>query len=470
METKKLSRFSCENLEITISIIIIGLFYAITLYFVYINEPIGDDILAMFDGGIFDYYLAEFDGLGTRITSLHQVIEQLKMVYLYWSGRMPGYTITMLGRLMPRFVTSIITAAINIGICILSLKILYKDIRKGLKHILFFIIIFLAVFWYKTDLYFTYMWTMTGVYSTAVLWCLLYYALACSNQEHRWDIRSKRFCGLQILGLVAGWSHEVLSLTMIAIVGIRWIIDVRDKKVKWYNLFMHTGLGVGYLLGFFAPGNFNRMSEPRQQSSLTILMRMYRSVRGHKNAVISPSREMRFILGIIVVLTILALIRLMVNKGIKEGTVLFLEKNLPFIGGGLVSVVAWSLANRVPGYGMDLWVIIVYLILFQTIHLGFEGISINTERIQYICGLLLALGVIVININEVAVYRGVSLERRNRIKEALESNQEEVLVPAYPDTLPSYRYELSYLNGQVHYDAECYREYYGTHIIIDNEE
>lgn len=469
METKKLSRFSRENLETAIGIIIIGLLYAISVYFVYINEPIGDDILGMFDGGL-SGYLEEFDGLGTRITSLHQVIEQLKTVYLYWSGRMPGYTIMLIGRLLPRFATSIITAAINIGICILALKILYEDIRKGLRHILCFVIIYLAVYWYKTDLYFTYMWTMTGIYSTAVFWCLAYYVFAFSNQEHRWDIRSKRFWGLQILGLVAGWSHEVLSLTMIAIVGIRWIIDVRDKKVKWYNLFMHTGLGVGYLLGFFAPGNFNRMRKPRQQSSLTILMRMYRSVRGHKNAVISPSGEMRLIFGVIVVLAIFALIRLMVNKGMKESITLFLKKNLPFIGGGLTAGIAWGLVNRVPGYGMDLWVVIVYLTLFQTINLGFEGMRIDTEWIQSICGLLLTLGVIAININEVAMYTEISTERRNRIREAVENNQEEVLVPAYPDTLPSYRYELSYLNGQEHYDTEYYREYYGIHIIIDNEE
>lgn len=472
MKAKASSIICNEKSELAICMMIIGLFFLITWFFVYVNEPFGDDVLGMFSGGS-SYYLDEVEPmLGSRITSLSQVMEALKTSYLYWTGRMPGTVILRIGMLMPGFVTSLITAVITIGICILPLKILYKDIRKGVKHILYFVIIFLAVFWYKTHLYFTYMWTMTSIYSTTVFFCLAYYALAFSDQEHKSNIRHKKIylVGLQVLGLVAGWSHEVLSITMIAIVGVKWIIDVKNKNVKWYGLFMHTGLGIGYLLGFFAPGNFNRMHQSHDQTSIDVLTRIKISFQMHISILISPSRGMRYLFGIIVVLAIIALIRLLMNKGIKEGIAIFLTNNLPFIWGGVMSIIAWGLVNHVAVYGLDLWIVIAYILLFQTIKMGFEDISINTEWIQTMCGLVLALVVIVINVNEVATYANVSLERRSRIREALENNQDEVVVPMYSNTLPTYRYLLRYLNGQEWYDGEAYREYYGIHIILNSEE
>lgn len=472
MKAKESLIIDNEKFKLAICVIIIGLFFVITSFFVYINEPIGDDVLGMFDNALF-LYLDEFEyTIGSRITSLRQVIEQLKLIYLYWSGRMPGYTIMYIGRLTPRFVTSIITASIAIGICIFSLKIVYKDMRNGLKHILLFVIIWLAVFWYKQGLYYTYMWTLSSIYSTTPFFCLAYYALAFSDQKHKWNTRNKKvfLAGLQVLGLVAGWSHEVLSITMIVIVGIKWILDVKNKKVKWYGLFMHSGLGIGYLLGFFAPGNFNRMHESHDQTSINVLMRIINSIKIHINILKSTSRGMCYLSVIIMILAIFALVRLFAKKGVKGGIVLFLESNIQFIIGGIMSIIAWGLVNHVVSYGLDLWIIIVYIVLFQTIRLGFEDICINTEWIQTMCGLILTLVVIVINADEVATYADVSLERRSRIREALEDNQEEVLVPAYPDTLSLYRYRLSHLNSQESYDTEYYRKYYGIHVIIDNEE
>lgn len=84
--------------RLTTGCIIIGLISCFIWYFSYINEPIGDDVLLYFDGAIASY-LDDYEFvLGDKLTSFTQVINELKFIYMHWSGRMPGYFLCLTGK------------------------------------------------------------------------------------------------------------------------------------------------------------------------------------------------------------------------------------------------------------------------------------------------------------------------------------------------------------------------------------
>lgn len=156
-------------------IIVISLITLFAACFSYINEPIGDDVLCYFDGAL-TYYLDDItSNLGNRLSNLGQVVKELGFVYQYWSGRMSGYTFEFIGKLMPKSLQAVLTALIFTSNIFLALRIVYGKRRKVLEHPLAFGILFLVMYWYRSECYYTYMWTMVSIYSFAVFLSLLYY-------------------------------------------------------------------------------------------------------------------------------------------------------------------------------------------------------------------------------------------------------------------------------------------------------
>ena len=83
------------------------------------------------------------------------------------------------------------------------------------------------MYWYRCDVYYTYMWTMATIYSSAVLVCLIYINIASIDYE----IGVKhQLWKLFLVGIIAGSMHEVISLCTLSIIGTQLIIAVKKNK------------------------------------------------------------------------------------------------------------------------------------------------------------------------------------------------------------------------------------------------
>ena len=206
-----------NDIKIYIGCLVIGVLALFIWCFSYINEPVGDDIGCYFEGCL-TWYLDEYeDDLGARFTNLSQVMSSLKFAYINWTGRMPGYFLNYFGKLLPKIVQALLTSGIFVTNILLTLRIVYKDWKKTLSAPLAFIIIFLFAYWYRAWLAFTYMWTMTSIYSFGIMLCLFYYNMTVIDCEKG---KCHRIWILQLLGLGAGFSHEVISFCLIVAIGI----------------------------------------------------------------------------------------------------------------------------------------------------------------------------------------------------------------------------------------------------------
>jgi hypothetical protein len=446
-----------ESVQIWYGLIMLAVVFLLIAFFVFINEPIGDDVLGHFAGGI-TYYLDDFDHvLGDRISSLGQCVNSVILIYRYWSGRMTGYILNAIGVLLPAYILAIISALIYTSNIFLAMRIAYKDSKKALEHPLAILISFLAVYWVRDAVYYTYMWTMTSIYSFGVMLCLLYYNLSViDDNKHNILLCS-------IVGFFAGFSHEVISLLLIVMIGIDWAIKVERKNNTWTDILRHAGLGIGYLLCFTAPGNFYRMSQSHDKIDNTLNERVISSINLHINALIGTkgSRNIFLVMFVLAVISVIVIWR-------KEGKIKILRiaiDNIGFVIAGIISILVWSFFASNPPYAMEMWVFMVYVVILRVID---EALKIpHFEIINGVC-IIMALALLVVLYSaELKSFAGTAIKRKSLIKEAVYNGDSQVTVPKYDEDILSYRYSLNDLNNQEEYDSAHYRAYYGIRIVIE---
>lgn len=441
---------------------VIGVVWFFICFFSWINEPIGDDVLCYYDGAL-TYYLDEFeDNSGEKIGNFPQIFRLLEFVYTHWSGRMPGYFINYVGKLLPKAIQAFFTASVFVSNILLAVRIVYKKWFDTLSKPFIFGMLFLVVYWYRWDVYYTYMWTMVTIYSFGIMFCLLYYNLAVTDYEN--DKRHSPWL-LMILGVIAGFSHEVISFCVIAIIGTRWLINVLRKREKWNEVFRHLGFGIGYLFCFFAPGNFYRQAQSHDTITLAYADRLKNSWDSHKG-VLNSNATGNLIFILFAILAFIAL-GVLIERRNRKAVFEVLCDIVPFVVGGGTSILVWGMAPRTAPYGLGLWILIVYTIFLKPIsEINFFKDLKSRNTISTVCTVAIMLLFIGANAKEVWYYSRVSIERRALVKEAVETKMSEVEVPLFDGDLSPDRYLLSYLNNQKQYDTEYYIRYYGTRLVV----
>lgn len=461
------NRKTKTNASMIFGCVVIGAIFVFAWLFSYINEPVGDDVLCYYDGAP-TFYLDEFESdLGSKITSFPQIFKLLGFVYTHWSGRMPGYFINYVGKMLPKVIQALLTAAVFVANILLAMRIVYKKWSETLSKPIVFGVLFLALYWYRYAVFYTYMWTMVTICSFAVLFCLLYINMAVVDYE-----RGERHSIwiLLIVGFVAGFSHEVLSFCTITIVGLKWIIDVIREKESWREIFRHFGLGLGYLFCFFAPGNFYRQAQSHDAISATYIDRLKTGWDIHKYVLESNAtgKCIFFVAAILAYTGLVLLIERRNKEAIKET---FIDI-APYFGGGVSSVLVWGYASYVAPYGLDLWILIVYIILLRmTKEISADRNTIDKRQpVWVVCTIVIMLLFVKSNVREVYHYSRVSIERRNLARSAVQEGQSEVAVPYFDSDLSTDRYLLSYLNDQNQYNTNYYIAYYGTRLVLSVQE
>ncbi len=453
-----------ENIKIVIGFVVIFLVTSFMCWFCYINEPIGDDVLFGCENFL-SFYLDDYDlnsVLGGRITTLHQVFSSLCDIYMYWSGRLTGYSLEVIGKLFPRAVQAMITVFLFAGNIILAMRIVYKDIKEVIKNPIIFVILYLALYWYRAKAYFAYMWIMTTVYSFGVFFCLLYYNLTVVNDKKG---KKSNIIILQIVGLLAGLSHEVISFCVFVPILVYYLISIKRHNKTWKSVFEHTGFGIGYLLDFLAPGNFYRMNLKNEEIKLSYFSRLRSSVDIHMK-VINGTVGGNILSVVVMIIFFLTLVYI-VKKDKTSLKILFADEWLVFFS-AFLSIVVWAFFPRAVEYGMEQFILFYYLIQIYIIHEFFSNYLNHRFDILFSClSILLIGGLSMIHFGEIKEYYNTSYERKTLIENAVKNKKDEVVVPAYSDSLNNERINLHYLNYQKEYDSKYYKSYYGIRIIID---
>ena len=438
-----------------ITVILITCF---TWAFSYINEPLGDDVLAYYDGGMNRILDGLPEDIGERITSPLQIFKELKFIYMHWSGRMVGYAASLFGKLLPKLLQALITALLFSGNILLAMRIPYGSLKNAIRSPLVFGGLFLVIYWYRAGCFYEYMWTMVTIYALPIFLILLYYNLFTGKPDAR---NRKRAILAQCAGFAAGFSHEVLSLFLIIIIGVEWIRDMITKKARFKDLLKHTGLGIGYLLCFFAPGNFNRTTQSHDAVTNSYADRLKIVWDAQKN-ILTGMEEQRIVFYILAIAALAAAVILLARKEDFAGIV---KERAGVITAACASVFVCAAVPKYPIYGQDLWICLVYILLLS-FAVKLKGMIKCPGVLRAAAAVMLMAVFLVANAGELRSYESVSRARRRLAGQAVTAGESSVVVPRFDETLSPDRYFILYLNDQDVFDQEHYIRYYGTRLVV----
>ena len=446
------SNYRNKNKLILGTITILSVFLFMTA-FIFLNEPIGDDVLYYFENGV-SYYLDEVpNNLGRRITTINQVIESTQYIYLHWSGRFVGYLLTFLGKLFPRIVTSAISSGILVANIILALRIIYKDTIKAISSPVAFVVMFFASYWYRLLSYFTYMWTFITIYSFTAFCCLLFYNLVIINYK------KNNAVVVFLVGLLAGIGHEVISLCVLVGIVVKELVMIRDKEIKISYLTTNVGFLIGYFVGFCAPGNFNRINESHDAISESLISRLLNSLGMHK-AVLMNTKGSNVLFSIVIIAAIVSLV-LCNNK--KQNILFLIKDNIDFIFGFMASIAIWALFHHVAPYHVELWVISFYIFIFKIIFNSEFFKMLSNKSYASAVSVIFVVSVFLLNCKEMKDFYDVAIKR----KEVVNNSSENVVeIPKYKTILSRDRYYIDSLNDQKTYDREYFVAFYNKRLIV----
>ena len=455
-----------------VGIFVLLLFFLLSFYYIIVSEPVGDDLLGQFDNSISLYLDDEPHDIGTRITTFSQVLYSFKHIYLKWSGRVMPYILAPMSALIPPILQAVITAAVYVANTLLTLQIVYGSAKKALCHPAAITALFLALYWFRPNASLTRMWTMISVYEIPLMLCLIYLYLY-GKLEFKGPVRIALW---SLLGLLVGSSHEVFGACLIAILGTGWLISVLRKEIPWTKLFLHTGLGVGYLVCFFAPGNFHRMKQSHDAMIYTTSFgeRLHNSLSLHKQIILPDWRDLRVLLSFLILLSAVSIIFTLFRVGKRRFLTEYILPVFPLVVGSVISMLAWGAVSYVPNYGLGFWICLFYMILLSLLEPEKLWESMGAIRIQSLARLSSAIVGVCLCIlffkgqyGWLKTYSETAIYRQLTIKNAIAAGQEEVIIPAYPAAVSHPRIWVTPLNSQQEFDSEYCREYWGIHIIID---
>lgn len=488
------------------SLFIILIVTCFTGWFYYINEPLNEDL-----GGYFDPHT------GMRITSLGQVIGATEYVYCHWSGRIPGYFLVFFSKLLPRSVQAVVVAVIFSANVFLAIRIVFRDTLKSLSSPVIFITLYSILYWFRPYTCVNYRWEFVAIYSFTVTMVLLYYNLAgarfdlseCTIGEANTCKRLIWICFVQLVGIIAGMSHEILSFGLIALIGTEWIVDMIRHEAKPISIFRHWGLALGYMIGCLAPGNMQRLNADvtvaaysaaattTEQVNSNVVSgnssgfatamagyvdRLAATFGMHELAIIGEARQegprQQYVILMIVLVLALLSIAFMLWTGQVKAVCTILLTDIGFMVSYLSSILMWTFVYWQPVYVIWLPVLFVYIVLLEfvirlpnimaqsTISKIFNK-AFNIARI--VVPVIAIIAFIFIYSDEISSFAHTSLARRERIAYAQENGLTEISVPMYDENLTRKRYSISTLNRQGEYDDGYYTKYYGVHLIIEDQ-
>lgn len=422
--------------------------------------------------------------------SLHAIWDKIVVSYTTWDGRVMARLVIPIIRMIFSLPDRVNWTLFSLYIMLFQLIMLLVvvnavcgSIKEGLREPVIVLLAGVLLFYipsysyaYMTRLI---MYTFINIYVISVILYLLFYMAIRRVYRSSADISVKTLIGINLLGFLAGLSHEAYGVIFGAVLLTQmvrfWLQNHRRISIRY--LFMYAGYLVGFCICFFAPGNFNRAQQSHESTLRTVplIERLFNSFYIH--AFVGYKI---WIVPAVVLPILLLLFGILFRKKILSvrDVLTAVTNNLEWFIGFIMSAITWGLVARVVSYGMlaanalliigvirmfrELWM----LVAERFIEEKKEG---TTEKIQNV---LAGLSVIVVislvagNYSDISAVHRTANKWRERIRVARKVGMEEIEVPAYPEGLDYRFYNLNAINNQEIYDKVAYRVVYETHVVI----
>lgn len=443
------------------SVLILFLLGISTFVFFLYKPIIGDDVLCQFEYS-FGPYLDNKIPSGDRITTLSQVFINCFDVYKFWMGRCLGVFLMPMITILGKPVTSILMGSIYI-LFILSISLLiFKDFKKIFEYPLALLVFILTIFYYSAAANFMTMWIMALLnILTPALYLIYIYKL---NTLYKKENSISKLIIFNSFGLIVGTTHEMIGVLFLLIISTRAMYCLVNKKVTFKKIILlNVGLIIGYLVCFFAPGNFNRANQTHSTKfTETYFHKLDLSFESHRLFIIGNSNTSLMILTVILTIAAFGLLFLIINKEWKG----FIKDNFEYLIAIILSPFLWAVVPYCPKYALFGWQAVVLIVLFRLA----TNIPLDVNEIKkYYINIFLALIIIFLVVLNNAGWTRDMISTTNSwnelISAAKQENRTEVVVPQYlPSNNNIYTF-YNYNNNPLEFTTDYYIKYYGLKVI-----
>lgn len=437
----------------------------------YYREPLGDDVLSQFTHGSSLYLDNNIGNIGNRINDLSSLYESVKNGFLTWGGRIMGFTLFPLLSLFGHAATAIITGICFVFLILLAGWLIFNNTKDIFEHPLIIILLFFILYYNNRSIGYLLMWVMTSIYIISVILLGTYYFLFQNKFLFQRIISNKwNIILYNILGFFAGITHEVFSFTILSLIIFLTAREIIKNKLPLKRFFYHTGLFLGTILVFSAPGNFVRIanshdSVPMSQpfiNKISSVIRYNLSVTAGENRI-----------SLIIFAVLITIIIMQYNN--KKVFLPFLKNNYVDILFLFYIIIIWSIFPYMGIYGTLLFLFWFSVLIFKNIYIyPYKSKSTNILLPKFkksIFNLSLVVSIIIIlcayNYSWMLSMAKTTIERRTIIEKAIKKNEKYVSVPLYDDKA-SNRFTLYNYNNYAGEDLETeyYVRYFGIHMQV----
>lgn len=467
-----------KNIFMLLSIIFLTML-AIYVFLLFNYRPLmGDDFSFYFSKDVSGYVNPELalqlEYQPKTDLSVSQHLQIFENKYMQFSGRVIAAFFSMCFTIINnRTVFAVLGSIIYVSITILAGRLVFHTIRETIQHP--FVLIMMGSFlWiYNEGVGNLYMFTMLFHYGLSYfLWLLVInFAMDRIWQEENVTKHSHiKLILMNILGIFAGLSHELIGACSLFLIAFMTLCAKGFAKgireIKYY-----MGAAAGYLVCFFAPGNFNRAAT---QHDATIhnpySQKLLLSIKQHVATLLKMEEA-----GTWIFLTALILFAGMLIYKCRNKLPISWKKAVCWQICVLASVLLWAAVSYVPKYGVLLAMImemVAWLRILYDPQTEDSKSAAGIRKSRNIAKCILAglfLVVIGYNISWVPEMIRETQDRFALVRQAAEAGQEEVTVPSYSEEVYSHSVMIpNNLNNSSYYQAkEVTKLFYGTQILIE---
>ncbi len=465
------------NIQMISSVILLLLCFTFLLTVCRYVPPLGDDILLQYDN-VYQYYDTDIDGMnpdyvvGNRIDNIGTYIDTLVNNYTRWTGRLTGLLFIPILTIGGELATAVFQAAVITAFVLMGCALIFGSLKETLKHPVVLLCAFLIFVFYSIAVPTTLLITFTSMYTLTILIYFLYIYIHDKLLANNYSGTAKSIIFFNILGVFAGFTHELIGAIFIMMIGLRILyVWLCLKRVKFLAIVKHhIGLAIGFILCVVAPGNFVRLNGGHDSGIFAPYTdKIYDSIVMHISTFKTYSPIGLLLQLVIALLFVISIIVLIKNKRFID----WLKNNYEYIVAFVASPVLWAVVSYVPAYGVNGWAALLLIMEIRCIYsavLTIDFTKLSFVKPLYTLGsvgaLLACLALIVIQLPWMGDLIQTTTQRESLIATAVEAGELTVEVPAYPPTTNNKFTLANYNNEPDEFKTSYYIEYYGTELII----
>lgn len=384
--------------------------------------------------------------------------------YLYnnWSGRVIYLILIALPSLVGKAAYSMITTLTYIGIVIAGGRLEYGKMSVFFSHPVSVSVLSSLIMLYNYSMDYSIMWTFASIYGISFFLYLIILNITRDIVYGEIVVDRKHIVLLNVIGFFAGLTHELLGAWYIIQIVMIYMYKRGLKQTVTY-IRLYIGLIIGYIICFFAPGNFIRASSDHDRNIFgPFLHKLFESASQHGQCILKM-QNMGIAIG--VVFAILIIISIFHN-GIIE-----ILRNDAYIAFYIISIllswIMWSIVAYTPVYGMI--GMLVYVILLGMRIIDKSGIFVKEKGTIYETVLALILCILIFgdSVPWICDFGRQTKERENLIEEAKYNGEEEVIIHKYSDRACRHIIFSEYVDNSEIYAEPAEMKYYGIKIIVE---